>query len=268
MAHDVSAAAGLDVRTVREMAVPDAAAPLFEHPDWAGRFPWLVQGTTGRGDEEEPFDLGWFGAVPAAAAHARWRRLRQVTACRTAVHARQVHAAAVLRHGALPAGMVVADDADGHLTREPGTLLTVSVADCVPVFLVDPDERAIALLHAGWRGIAADILEAGLRALLSSTGGDPGVVYMHLGPAICGRCYEVGPEVHEALGVPAPVTAAPVDLRRVLAARALDAGLDPERITVSEHCTRCGAGSFFSHRGGARQRQVAFLGIRESRTAA
>src|SRR5690606_3759950 len=192
------AAASLDVRTVRETAVPGASAPLFEHPDWRAAFPWLIQGTTGRG-EGEPFDLGWFGAVPAATAQTRWRQLRQATGCRTAVHARQVHAATVLRHSGLAPGMLLADDADGHVTRDPSILLTVSVADCVPVFLVDPEERVVALLHAGWRGVAADILEAGLRALLSTTGGEPAGLYMHLGPAICGRCYEVGPEVHDAL---------------------------------------------------------------------
>lgn len=252
---------------MRETPVRDAIAPLFEHPDWNDRFPWLVQGTTGRG-EDDPFDLGWFGAVPVGTAMERWRRLRQATGCRTAVHARQVHAATVLRHGVLPPGVLVADDADGHLTREPGLLLTISVADCVPVFLVDPDERVVALLHAGWRGVAADILEAGLRALLSSTLGEPAGLFMHLGPAICGRCYEVGPEVHGALGLPVPGEAAKVDLRHVLVSRALAAGLDPERITASEHCTRCGEGPFFSHRGGARERQMAFLGIREVRTAA
>lgn len=266
MERDDVSMTGLDVETVREEPVRDTGAPLFEHPQWTVRFPWLVQGTTGRG-EDEPFDLGWFGAVPVAKALERWRRLRHATGCRTAVHARQVHAATVLRHGPLPAGVVVADDADGHLTREPGVLLTVSIADCVPVFLVDPAEKVVALLHAGWRGVAADILEAGLRAVLSSTRGEPAGLYMHLGPAICGRCYEVGPEVHGALGLPVPAGHATVDLRQVLAARAVAAGLDQDRITASEHCTRCGEGPFFSHRGGARERQMAYLGIREVRSA-
>lgn len=244
-----------------------AGVPLYAHPEWTALFPWLAQGTTGRG-AGAPFDLGLFGDVPVAKTMARWRLLRQETGCRTAVHARQVHAARVLRHGPSVPGVLIADDADGHVTREPGLLLSVSVADCVPVSIVDPARRVIALLHAGWRGVAADILEAGLRALLAATESEPGDLHLHLGPAICGGCYEVGPEVHHALGLPAPAGPAAVDLRQVLAARALDAGLDAERITVSEHCTRCGGSPFFSHRGGARERQMAVLGIREARSPA
>lgn len=255
------------LRTVREAPLATTDAPLFAHPEWTARFPWLAQGTTSRG-ADEPFDLGWFGSVPVARTMERWRLLRQATACRTAVHARQVHAARVLRHGPASPGVFIADDADGHVTREPGVLLTVSVADCVPVSIVDPARRVIALLHAGWRGVAADILEAGLRALLATTEGEPGDLSLHLGPAICGACYEVGPEVHHALGLPAPAGPAPVDLRHVLAVRAIDAGLDAERITVSEHCTRCGDSPFFSHRGGERERQMAVLGIREARATA
>ena len=249
-------------RTVREAAA-DTPFPLFIHPEWADEFPWLAQGTTARG-AGEPFDLGLFGATPIGDALERWRDLRHRVDCRTAVHARQVHAATVLRHGAAPAGIFVGDDADGHVTREPGILLTVSVADCVPISIVDPDERSIALLHGGWRGVAAGILDAGLRALLATTDGDVDDLRVHFGPAICGNCYEVGPEVHDALGLPAPAAPAPVDLRRVLAAHALRDGIDADHITASEHCTRCGDSPFFSHRGGEKGRQMGLLGIRET----
>lgn len=259
--------ADVDVRSVREIPLRDGEAPLFTHPEWAELFPWLVQGTTGRG-ADEPFDLGLFGAVPVARSMERWRWLRQATRCRTAVHARQVHAATVIRHGAVPAGLFIADDADGHVTAETGVLLTVSIADCVPISVVDPDERVLAVMHAGWRGVAAGILEAGLRALLATTRAEPSGLYLHLGPAICGDCYEVGPEVHEALGLSPPPGPAHVDLRHALALRALDAGVVLERITRSQHCTRCGDSPFFSHRGGARERQVAVLGMPETRTVA
>ena len=256
-----------DVRTVLEVVAADAEVPLHVHPEWARDLPWLAQGTTGRGTAADAFDLGLFGAVPAVRAMERWRRLRDGTGCRTAVHARQVHEDTVLRHEALPAGVFIADDADGHVTGEVGMVLTVSVADCVPVSMVDVERRAIALLHAGWRGTDAGILEAGLRALLAMTDGDTLGLRLHLGPAICGHCYEVGPEVHGALGLPVRERPAPIDLRAVLAARALDAGLDARHITASDHCTRCGDSPFFSHRGGDTGRQLAVLGVRERRAA-
>jgi hypothetical protein len=137
----------------------------------------------------------------------------------------------------------------------------VTVADCVPVFVVDPHRRVVGLLHAGWRGTAAGILEAGVSLLAGQSEAEPGNLLVHLGPAICGSCYEVGPEVHAALGLHEPGTPTPVDLRGLLAEKALDLGVMGANITRSTFCTLCGASPFFSHRGGATQRQVGFLGI-------
>ncbi len=221
------------------------------HPGWAADIPWLVQGTTG----EDAGDMTFFGTSPVRETLARWRRLREATGIARAVHGRQVHAAAVAVHEGGPPGIVLLDDIDGHVTGDAGVLLTVSIADCVPVFLVDPDARRVALLHAGWRGAAAGILDAGMRAL----GSTADRLRMHLGPAICGHCYEVGPEVFEALGL-AGRGKGMLDLREWLAARALEAGVSADAITISGHCTRCGHG-FYSHRGGRAERQVAFVGI-------
>jgi polyphenol oxidase len=250
------------VATIREQPA-GWPVPALTHPQWRSRFPWLVQGTTVRGPEE-PFDLGLFGAVPTSLAHSRWRALRDAAGCPRAVHARQVHQATVLMHEAPPpAGLLVADDADGHATRLPGTLLTVSVADCVPVSVVDPEGRAIAMLHAGWRGAAAGVLEAGIALLAAAAGSAAAALHVHLGPAICGACYEVGPEVPRQLGVDAGAAGdgrSRIDVRAALAARAITAGVPAAHVTVSEHCTRCGDG-FFSHRAGDAGRQMGFLGI-------
>jgi polyphenol oxidase len=259
----VTATALQRIRTVREVAADGLPFPLYVHPEWAAEFPWLVQGTTARG-AADAFDLGFFAGGPLGAALERWCAIRHAADARTVVHARQVHGAAVLRHGAAPAGIFLGDDADGHVTREPGVLLTVSVADCVPISIVDPDERSSALLHGGWRGVAAGIVEAGLRALLAMTDGDVADLRLHVGPAICGECYEVGPEVHEALGMPAVAAPQPVNLRHVIIQRAAFAGLHGANMTISEHCTRCGDSPFFSHRGGDAGRQMGLLGIRET----
>jgi hypothetical protein len=230
-------------------------ATRHEHPEWAREMPWLVQGITNRAGG----DLSLFTASASGAVQARWRRLMEATRCRAAVHARQVHGATVRLHDAPTPGLLLAPDADGHATASAGLLLTVTVADCVPVYLAHAEARAAALIHAGWRGVAAGVLEAAVEVLATRFGLRAADVRMHLGPAICGDCYEVGPEVHEALGLPAPSAPAPVDLRAVLARRAVSLGMAAGSVTVSGLCTRCGDGAFFSHRAGDSERQLAYL---------
>ena len=193
---------------------------------------------------------------------ARWRSLIGATGMQGAAHSRQAHGRLVQTHAVAPIGLLYSDGFDGHATAAPGVALTVSVADCIPVFLVDDDARAIALLHAGWRGVAGNILEVGLAALAGLAGTRPERVWLHAGPAICGACYEVGPEVHEALGLGRPSTNANVDVRAALVRQAVAAGVEPERISVSAHCTKCGPGRFFSHRAGSTGRQMGVLGLK------
>lgn len=275
------------VERVQEIATRHP--PALVHAGWAEAFPWLVQGTTTRGDSAKPFDLGLFsGGSPEREVRKSWAELRRATGASMAVHARQVHGARVRVHGvdaplrgegaplpegdgSLPEGdaslrgegaTVLVGACDGHATAAPGLLLAVTTADCVPVFVVDPGHRAVALLHAGWRGAVAGVLEEGLRAMGSAFGTDPAEAYLHLGPAICGRCYEVGPEVHEALGRAVPAGPTPIDLRAALAERAVAAGVPPDRVGVSSHCTLCTGSGLFSHRGGDAFRQVGYLGVR------
>lgn len=241
------------------------AVPLWIHPQWEERFPWLVQGITGAGESRTPFDLGLFGEQPVGAAMQRWELLRTSTGMRRVVHSRQVHGAALQTHEhAGGTGLLVGSGADGHVTRSPGVLLTVSVADCVPVSLVDTATRTVALVHAGWRGVAAGIVEKALQRLRHQEGEREEEVWLHCGPAICGACYEVGPEVHAAVSPehPAPAVPAPIDLRAAIVRRVEGCGVAPARVTVSGHCTRCGPGAFFSHRGGSPARQMALLGLR------
>ena len=271
------------------------------HPEWARALPWVVQGTTvrnraevgqaardragrnraevgqtghdragrNRADERPTVradsgevDFGLFTGAPAGAVMKRWESLAEDTGCGSLVHARQVHGCKIALHEATPRGFLLVPPCDGHATRRRGTLLAVSVADCVPVFVVAPRARAVMLLHAGWRGVASGILEAGLAMLERDFGTHARETRMHMGPAICGDCYEVGREVHEALGLPRPDSPRePVDLRRTLLHRALAAGADPAHLTTSTFCTRCAGAPFFSHRGGDVGRQLAVLGI-------
>jgi YfiH family protein len=250
--------------TVEEV-LDSGRVPLWRHPGWSERFPWLVQATTGRGDPAEPFDLGLFGQQPVGGVLERWRRLREATEMPACIHARQVHGAEVRRHAAAHfEGLLVAEGYDGHVTVVPGLLLAVSVADCVPVFLVEERSRTIALVHAGWRGVAASIVERAIDSLAAAVPPGGARIWLHAGPSICGACYEVGPEVHRAVspGAPPPSGPTPIDLRAAIVERAGRRGVDAGRISLSAHCTRCGPGAFFSHRGGSPARQMGVLGLR------
>lgn len=242
---------------------PHATFPVVTHPDWSSAFPWLVQGTTTRAGGEGPFDLGLFsGSSPEARVIDRWEALLCHTGLSSVVHAPQVHGPDVRFHSSGPPGLTVTDSCDGHAARCTDLLLAVSVADCVPAFLVDPGKRVVAAVHAGWRGTVAGVLERGIAALRRETGSRPGDLLIHFGPSICGRCYEVGPEVFAALGQRTPARARPIDLRRILAMRAVVGGVKADSVSISGHCTRCTEVSFFSHRGGDRERQVGFLGMK------
>lgn len=234
------------------------AFPIWSHDEWSRAFPWLVQGITGRAGTE-PHDMSLFGATPTGVIQSRWAEVQRLAGFASAVHGKQVHGAFVSSHTHAVAGLLITGPGDGHVTDRSGVLLTVSVADCVPISIIDARRRAVALLHGGWRGIAAGILENGIAALRERVGSSDADIHVHFGPAICGACYKVGPEVHEALGTGSRV--AEVDLRALLAARAAAIGLQAARITSSAHCTCCATG-FHSHRAGARERQIAFLGVR------
>jgi YfiH family protein len=241
----------------------DSAVPFHPVGEWVDRFPWLVAGITHAGHEDEPFDLRLFGDAPPGSADDRWRAVLEASGFGTVAHARQVHEIRVAVHAELPRGVHIENrPADGHVTCTAGVLLAVTVADCVPVYLVDPERRAVALLHAGWRGIAGGILTEGVRALHTRFTSEATRLRVHLGPAICGTCYEVGPEVFAALELATPPGPALVDVRAVLVSQALDLGIPEDHITLSEQCTLCGTAGLFSHRGGRSERQAALLGLR------
>lgn len=139
---------------------------------------------------------------------------------------------------------------DGFLASRPGVLLTVGIADCVPAFLAAPDRGAVALLHAGWRGVAGEIVPLAIAALDRELGVSAGEIRAWWGPAIGPCCYPVGREVVEALEataagarpeawLAAKGAAVRVDLRAALTLQAEAAGVPPHAITSSSLCTSC-----------------------------
>ncbi len=234
--------------------------PVLLLEDWQEAFPGVIAGVTTSGADGE-FDLALWGGGSTAQVLPRWESLRRGSGMESVVHARQVHEATVRHHRDLGPGIHLVPDADGHLTGARAMLLTVSVADCVPVFLIAPAAGVIGLIHAGWRSVAGGILEAGLQGFRDHYGLAASDLYLHLGPSICGTCYEVGPEVFAALDQPVPTSNTPIDLPMILAQRAAGVGVLEDRISRSTHCTRCGDAGLYSHRGGDVGRQMAFLGI-------
>jgi YfiH family protein len=202
-------------------------------------------------------DYGLGEGDPPADAVARWNALHDEFAAIAPrlVSARQIHGDNILEHGAGAAGWTRYDGADGHITKANGVACVVTVADCVPVFIAHPS-GAVALLHAGWRGTAAKIVQKGI-ARMVDRGLDAADLRIHLGPAICGRCYQVGPDVFEQLTGWQTVRNRNVELRALLAEQAKEVGV--RQLTASPHCTKCDNDRFFSHRAGDAQRQVAVI---------
>lgn len=212
---------------------------------------------------------GWFtgaslaGVADANLAHHRPHAPALLHEARSAVGAatgtdhrdwhlmRQVHGAAVGVVGAgTPPGMELRH-VDAAVTSEPGRVLVVLTADCVPVLVAGRD--AVAVVHAGWRGVVEDVVGRTLDAL-SVRGEDPARLAVAIGPAIGACCYEVGEEVADRVVAVAPgsvVGGAPgrrphVDLVAAVRHRLDDAGVPPP-VHVGP-CTRCGPGTWFSHR--------------------
>lgn len=260
---------GAEERLVREPRPPRGGEgyPVRILARWTGRFDGLEAGLTirGSGPGGEPADFGLTTSGSAWTLLGRLEDLAGQLGFPGIAAVRQVHGASVVCLEPTPEGGVrVAGEADGLMTAGAGLLLVVTAADCVPVFLLDPDSGGLGLLHAGWRGVAGGVLAAGLRAMEARFGADPSRLLAHLGPAICGDCYEVGPEVARALGRTAPAGKTCVDLRDELETRAGELGVAPARLTRSAWCTRCSADQFHSHRGRgeAAGRMAAFLGWR------
>lgn len=155
--------------------------------------------------------------------------------------------------------------ADGLMTDRPGTVITVHSADCVPVLVAAPG--AALLVHAGWRGSAQGIAGKAVREFCRRYSIDPAEVRAVVGPCICRDCYPVGAEVADRFGDsvkrPGPDGGWLLDLRAENRGQLAAAGLRPEHIHVSGHCTRCDGALFHSFRreGTLRGTMIAFMEV-------
>ena len=195
------------------------------------------------GVSEGPFaslNLGERTGDDPEAVAANHDRLRELAGGTALARCSQVHGREVLRRSTLPDGE--RPQADGIATNVPGVAALVLTADCLPVALSAPG--AVAMVHAGWRGLAAGVLDEGVAALRDVGAGGP--VVAAIGPGAGGCCYEVGDEVRDAFAdVPEAMLGRNVDLKAVALARLRAAGVDEVHDTGL--CTMCDA-RFFSHR--------------------
>jgi polyphenol oxidase len=186
-----------------------------------------------------PFDSLNLGLLTDDSAEAVGENRRRLAAAlgfesEQVVFAHQVHGTGLLEHP--HEGGVV--EADGHVVREPGLAPLVFTADCLPVAVAGPG--GMAMLHAGWRGLAGGILAAGAEAVEATSAA--------IGPGIGPCCYEVGDEVLESFAdLGGGVAEGPMlDLPEV--ARRLLARAGVERVESAGLCTSCEERLFFSHR--------------------
>lgn len=258
-----TAAAGPDgPRRADEELREGGEFPVWALREWEASWPGLRAGVTAA---VPGANFGLASGIPAEELLRRLEALGRQLGFPAVAVGKQVHGRSV---ATVPApgewsGIHVAGERDGHVAGGPGVLLVVTAADCVPVYAIDPERRCAALLHAGWRGASSGVVAAGLRRLTREAGTSPERLRIHLGPGICGECYEVGPEVLRAFGA-AGDKGGTLDLRRRLARQARREGVPADRVTASGWCTRCGPDQFHSYRGtGTAERMAAFLGWRK-----
>jgi hypothetical protein len=179
------------------------------------------------------------------------------------VLAKQVHGSVMLRVPPVDPDA----RADALWTQEPGLAVGIRTADCVPVLLVDPMRRAVAAIHAGWRGSAARISELGVAELACSIKRNPAVLMAVIGPHVGSCCYEVDGPVRAAIPDAAVFSPSPrggdhymLDLFALNRLQLLRAGLRAERILRVGGCTSCESTLYASHRrDGSGARMVHFV---------
>lgn len=165
-------------------------------------------------------------------------------------------------------------DIDGLITNEPGIVLCTFYADCVPLYFIDPEKKAIGLAHAGWRGTIGKIAKKTVEHMQKEYGSRPEHIVAAIGPSICKSCYEVSDdvakEVHSCFSDTEIIQDVLLDKQNGKYQLDLwkcnfyimkEAGILEKNIAVTDICTCCNAQYLFSHRAsdGKRGNLGAFL---------
>ncbi len=168
---------------------------------------------------------------------------------------------------------VYISETDALVTDKPGILLSLTGADCFPVFFEDPYAGNIGICHAGWRGILGGIVP-GTAEALHTLGSDTKHIAVHIGSGICADHFEIGPDVvpffesykeaihHIGTGDDKKIL---VDLKRIIRRQLTDTGITEDHISDANECTYCLEETYYSFRRDhpdTPQTQVAYIGMR------
>ena len=143
-------------------------------------------------------------------------------------------------------------ETDGLILTGKKLAIFLNFADCIPLIFYDEKQNIGAVSHAGWRGTAQKIAQITAQKLINEFGSNPKDICVLIGPAICGKCYEVGEEVY-SIFAPSPLPALSsekgglrLDLKKINAKQLADIGI--EKIDICPYCTCCDNEYFFSYR--------------------
>ncbi|GAB3775064.1 hypothetical protein GCM10028818_18650 [Spirosoma horti] len=157
---------------------------------------------------------------------------------------------------------------DALITNKPGLLIGVTVADCVPILIYDPEHKAVAAIHAGWRGTVGGIVTKTLIQMQQQFGTNAGQCYAYVGTCIDACAFEVGPEVAEQFDTAfkradADSDKSFVDLKAANAHLLVTAGIPERQIEVSIFSTIIHNDTYFSYRAeqGQTGRMLAVIGL-------
>ncbi|HLJ77497.1 MAG TPA: peptidoglycan editing factor PgeF [Acidobacteriaceae bacterium] len=277
--------------------------------DWKA-WPWLVHGFSTRtggvstvfrpGQRSGELNLGFSASDVRENVLENRRRYLDALGAPDAelVTLRQIHSSLIHRVSRADADRPQPRKGDGIMTDEPGVLLGIQTADCIPVLVADVKRRAVAAFHAGWRGTLKRIVEDGVGRMRVEFRSRPEDLVAAIGPGIGGCCYAVGEEVRSEFVSQFAYTAelftevsdsdpirekypllfltarAPghsnlgpslhLDLFEANRRQLMDAGLRPDSIMVIGDCTRCQNNRYFSYRAeqGFTGRMLSVVGVR------
>jgi YfiH family protein len=226
----------------------------FLHSENFDRIPGVVHAFSTRRSERNDFSLGPFDSANPMIQINRARFLAAIGAPGwPIVKLKQIHSGTVVEiEDTSPASEAVSGDA--AITSLRGIILGVQTADCVPILVADDEGRAIASIHAGWRGTAARIARTTVARLTQKFSVRGESLRAVIGPHIGVCCYEVGDEVVREIDEPAAFETRPewqkphLNLGTANRRQLLDAGIPEERIETSALCTRCRGDLFHSFR--------------------
>ncbi len=152
-------------------------------------------------------------------------------------------------------------EGDALLTGEPGVTVSIRTADCLPILLADSVHRAVAAIHAGWRGTQAHIVKETIGRMRAEFGTEAGNIVAAIGPGIGACCYQVGEDVAKLFGMKG---AGRLDLASANVSQLVDLGVPRGQIGVSGRCTFCDPVQFYSWRRDHDRagRMISFIEVR------